>query len=467
MTSAQVAKQPEPSPTAAAEVPRTPEQIAVADRLFDEGRALARDQRYEEGCRLFVQSDAIKRTFGTAANLGDCAEREGRAAWAWSLFTAAAQIADGDGAPALAKFARGRAAALTPGLSTVIATIPTPVPRGTIVHIGGRVLPGAPEIRLFVDPGDVEITIELPDRPITHTTLHADAGATVRFAVASAASTPTSSQSRLMPTAPGFTVIDRIDSISSAGVNMTYLSPIPLPYYDSSSDVADRGTRARLRFETFARYIHKASGFGGYFQIAYVHEPLRLKTNALQRETLEDAELGGIFAKPGPDGITFIIHVGMTLPTATADETSALALRYNSLTALPQTYNSLPYGITAKLGTSVFIQHNMLFGRLDLGIDYNIYSYQSTIGPGLHYNAGVGVDFGLVVATLESENLTIIYKPDIRSTPLDYIGTIGNLAAAIRMRLAHVSPYVAGVIPYDHSRVSFAFTAGADIPIPW
>src|ERR1700733_13261773 len=74
---------------AAADPARAPDQTK-ADRLFAEGRALAKAHKLAEACERFTQSDAIQRTFGTAVNLGDCAAHDGHTALAWRLYGSAA-----------------------------------------------------------------------------------------------------------------------------------------------------------------------------------------------------------------------------------------------------------------------------------------------------------------------------------------------------------------------------------------
>src|ERR1043165_6688710 len=91
-------RQPQPRAPAVRRQPSTA-QLADADRLFEEGRALAKDGRYAEACVRLGQSDAIEHTYGTAVNLGDCAEREGHPDRAWRLFDDAAHKAERDGQP--------------------------------------------------------------------------------------------------------------------------------------------------------------------------------------------------------------------------------------------------------------------------------------------------------------------------------------------------------------------------------
>jgi len=133
-----------------------------ADRLFEEGRLLAKRSRFVEACARFTESDAIRRTFGTAVNLGDCAKRDGHAGLAWQLYDAAARLADRDGAPDLTQFARERASSVASELCTIVVTIADPTAAGMTVRIGGRAVPPAAEVRVLVDPGEVDVVVAVP-----------------------------------------------------------------------------------------------------------------------------------------------------------------------------------------------------------------------------------------------------------------------------------------------------------------
>src|SRR5262249_13920490 len=130
-------------------------------------------------CRKFEQSDTLQRTFGTALNLGDCAARDNHLALAWQLYDEAARLAERDGAANRAQFAHDRAAALEPRLCNVIVTLVDPAVAGLSVRIADRDLPPAAKIRVFVDPGDVDVTVTAPRTPGLHQTVHGGAGATV------------------------------------------------------------------------------------------------------------------------------------------------------------------------------------------------------------------------------------------------------------------------------------------------
>src|SRR5205085_209589 len=58
----------------------TPEQRPVATVLFDEGRKLLEEARYDEACPKFLASARLVRSSGTLLNLADCYEHLGRTA---------------------------------------------------------------------------------------------------------------------------------------------------------------------------------------------------------------------------------------------------------------------------------------------------------------------------------------------------------------------------------------------------
>jgi hypothetical protein len=140
------------------------EEIAVAaDRLFEEGRSLAKQGHAAEACKRFEQSHALKHTFGSAVNLGDCARRDGHRGRAWQLYGEAARAAEHDGAANLAQFARDRAAAIAPELCTVVITISSPSSDELTVRIAGG--EATPAIRrgswiALVDPGEIDIAVD-------------------------------------------------------------------------------------------------------------------------------------------------------------------------------------------------------------------------------------------------------------------------------------------------------------------
>jgi hypothetical protein len=174
--------QPDP-PAAVAGSPPSATQLGDADRWFVEGRALAKAEQHAEACVRFAQSDAVQHTFGTAVNLGDCAEREGHPGRAWRLYDDAARIAEHAGAASLAQFAHDRAEALAPKLCTVIVTIAYPAIPGLTIHIDERDIPPAREIHALVEPGRIEVIVAAPGIPGQRRTLYGAAGSVVSVAM--------------------------------------------------------------------------------------------------------------------------------------------------------------------------------------------------------------------------------------------------------------------------------------------
>lgn len=153
-------------------------QSADGAKLFEEGRALAKDGKWAEACDTFAKSLELDPAPGTKLNFADCHEHLGHLAQAYRLFIEVAQ-ADKTANADRAKFAQGRADALADKLGTVVVKLAAPDAAGTSVTIAGRIVPVAAEIREKVDPGDVTVEVNAPNAPPFSRTAAAKAGATV------------------------------------------------------------------------------------------------------------------------------------------------------------------------------------------------------------------------------------------------------------------------------------------------
>lgn len=154
-----------------------------ADRLFDEGRALAKDGKFAEACEKFTRSFEIDHAVGTELNLGDCHEQLGHLREAWRLFDAAAKEFDRTGNAARAKFARGRADAVAAKLVEIVVRVAQPAQPGLEITIAGRPEVPAAEIRERVEPGAIEVTASAPGGRPFATTAHVAAGASVSIEI--------------------------------------------------------------------------------------------------------------------------------------------------------------------------------------------------------------------------------------------------------------------------------------------
>jgi tetratricopeptide (TPR) repeat protein len=159
------------------------DKAAEATRLFDQALALRKDDKIAEACALFQKSFELDRAPGTALNVGDCAERDGKLAQAWVLFDEAAREFDRTGKAAGAKLARDRADALAPKLAVVAVRVADPRLPGLVVKIGDQIPTLAAEITLHLEPGPVEVSASAPGHQPFATTAQAAAGKRIDVAI--------------------------------------------------------------------------------------------------------------------------------------------------------------------------------------------------------------------------------------------------------------------------------------------
>jgi hypothetical protein len=154
-----------------------------AKRLFEEGRGLAEQGNYPEACARYAKSYELERAPGTALNLGDCAEREGKLGRAWQLYDTAAALFEKEKKPARVKFARVRADLIEPKLATVVVRLAKPGVPGLLVRIGDHTAPTAGEVVERLDPGEVPVLVSAPGHAPFQTAVTAAGGERVVVAV--------------------------------------------------------------------------------------------------------------------------------------------------------------------------------------------------------------------------------------------------------------------------------------------
>ncbi|MDI1428889.1 tetratricopeptide repeat protein [Polyangium sorediatum] len=141
---------------------------AVADKLFDEGRALLDQNRLPEACLKFAESDRYDPSVGTRLNLGDCHERQGKTASAYGHFGEAARLARERGDKSRETVAEERRRALEQRLSRIQITASSSV-TGLEVLLDGKVLgPAVFGTALPVDPGSHVVEARAPGRAGFH-----------------------------------------------------------------------------------------------------------------------------------------------------------------------------------------------------------------------------------------------------------------------------------------------------------
>jgi hypothetical protein len=141
-----------------------------AKRLFEEGRTL-KDARDPRACDRFAESYALVAAAGTALNLAECMEAQGKYVRAVQLYAAAASEWEREpDRQKSAMLARERADALRSKVVEVVVTLDDPAQAGLTLMIGERRVTPAREIRDVFDPGEIQITAAAPGfRPFART----------------------------------------------------------------------------------------------------------------------------------------------------------------------------------------------------------------------------------------------------------------------------------------------------------
>jgi len=142
------------------------EDRAAADALFKEGRALVQQGKYAEGCAKFAASQKLDPVPGTLLTLGDCYERAGQTASAWTTFNEAFSLANKvDDEPRATEAAR-RAGLLEPKLSKLMVEV---APGGSVAGLevrrnGKAIDPAVLGSAIPVDPREHSIEASAPGK---------------------------------------------------------------------------------------------------------------------------------------------------------------------------------------------------------------------------------------------------------------------------------------------------------------
>jgi len=158
-----------------------PVDATEAGAAFQRGRELAKLGQFDEACVEFARSYELDPALGTAVNLADCLERQGKLYRAWELFDLVARNAQSG--QSRARLARQRADTLDARAARVIVTMHPPFAPGLALRVGDRQVAPAAEIRDLIEPSDLEIVATLPGHPAFRAVVHAVAGATAQVDV--------------------------------------------------------------------------------------------------------------------------------------------------------------------------------------------------------------------------------------------------------------------------------------------
>jgi hypothetical protein len=227
--------------------------------------------------------------------------------------------------------------------------------------------------------------------------------------------------------APGFALIERFDGVSRGGADMTYF-------------VLDgTGLGTLLRFDLHGQMVQTESGFGGYLRLPIT----TYSASGTPRMTaVGNLELGGIYIpKLTTPGLGVVIHGGVTLPTGEKGKYAEIGV-FTGAMRPSDVYASLSRSSTIRLGVSPMFRSGIAFGRVDAGIDINVYLQDASelAKPGLHLDLGAGLDFGSVAVMGELSTILVTGKNG-DSFAVAAISARGNAGVA--------QPYVSILLPLD------------------
>lgn len=138
---------------------------AAAESLFQTGKTLMGEGKFDEACPKFVESQRLDPSVGTLLNLGRCYEGQGKTASAWAEYKEAAVLARSTGQQDRETAAKDLAAKLEPKLSK-LRLDPAPgaadITGLEIKDNGASMGKGTLGIALAVDPGEHHIEVSAP-----------------------------------------------------------------------------------------------------------------------------------------------------------------------------------------------------------------------------------------------------------------------------------------------------------------
>ncbi len=150
--------------TAASPIVHADPKAAQAEDLFQRGRKLMQEQKYEEACPLFASSQKLDPSLGTLLNLADCHEKVGKTASAWGEWREAAQLAIKEGDTKRADIATQRASQLEPKLMRLSVNVAQKVDGLVVSRDGEPIDPATYGLALPADPGEHVVEARAPGK---------------------------------------------------------------------------------------------------------------------------------------------------------------------------------------------------------------------------------------------------------------------------------------------------------------
>jgi len=130
------------------------QDIATAEALFEDGKRLMQQGKYEEGCPKLVESQRLDPGGGTLLAIGLCHEGQGRTATAWADFAVALGQARKDNRADREKTAEEHIKTLEPKLTRVRVSVAEKTPGIEVRRDGALVGEAQWSTALPIDPGD-------------------------------------------------------------------------------------------------------------------------------------------------------------------------------------------------------------------------------------------------------------------------------------------------------------------------
>lgn len=139
-------------------------QSAAAEALFNQGRELMKQKKYQEACDKFRDSNELDPSVGALLNLADCREKNGQIASAWAAFREAASLARQKGDKRREQIALENAKKLESRLSYLVIEVPDEarVDGMILMRNGEPVVSALWDEKVPVDPGKYVIRVEAP-----------------------------------------------------------------------------------------------------------------------------------------------------------------------------------------------------------------------------------------------------------------------------------------------------------------
>lgn len=170
----------------AASVParaQTADEKAQAEVLFEEGKRLMAEAKYDAACAKLTESNKLDSGVGTLLFLGECYRLAGRRASAWATFREAESVAGKTGDRRIT-IAQGRVQELEPRLSRMTVSVPAAVDGLVVTRDGIPLAGGLWGVAVPVDPGSHVVRATAPKhQPWEVTTSVGDDGASAAVTV--------------------------------------------------------------------------------------------------------------------------------------------------------------------------------------------------------------------------------------------------------------------------------------------